>query len=87
MSSPRFTTYGFYIYLVSSIGFFLIAIIVGKPAIESLIVNESASATDFSDQPLSKAIVLSAISIYLAIRSYFYYRQKQRTNHESDGTN
>ena len=85
MSSPRFTTYGFYIYLFTSIGFFLAAIIVAKPTIESLINSESA--TGLSDQALSKALVLSAISIYLAIRSYFYYRLKQRTNHESGGTN
>jgi hypothetical protein len=84
MPNPRFRVYGFYAYLISSVGFLLASIIVAWPAIESFILHESPVTTHSPEYSLNKALVLSAISIYLAVRSYIYYRLKLKTNHEPD---
>ena len=75
MAQSKFSTYGFFVYLVASLGFMIAAIIVAWPEIQSFLTDEPL-ATPSPDNPINKALVMSAISIYLAVRSYFYYRLK-----------
>ena len=86
MAISRFRIYGFYAYIVSSVGFLVAAIIAAWPAIHFFITNDPASTIDSPEYSLNRAVVLSAFSLYLGVRSYICYRLNQRVNHEPDHT-